>query len=126
MAELTGGLAEGLHPMATPHPVSAGTTAASALGRKTVLRPAPTASRETEAADTIGSIHLRYNHRPPLHNRQNQQTAVPGRHGFGPRRLVPRCVERTNYDLCAANGTTIHEHGCLPLSLNLGLRREFT
>jgi hypothetical protein len=43
-----------------------------------------------------------------------------------PRRLVPRCKERANYDLCAANGTTIHTYGWLPLSLNLGLRRSFT
>ncbi|XP_023720537.1 uncharacterized protein LOC111871567 [Cryptotermes secundus] len=35
-------------------------------------------------------------------------------------------MERTNYDLCAANGTSIHTYGWLPLSLNLGLRREFT
>ncbi|XP_023703218.1 uncharacterized protein LOC111862237 [Cryptotermes secundus] len=34
-------------------------------------------------------------------------------------------MERTNYDLCGANGTTIHTYGWLPLSLNLGLRREF-
>jgi hypothetical protein len=31
-----------------------------------------------------------------------------------------------NYDLCAANGITIHTYGWLPLSLNLGLRRDFT
>jgi hypothetical protein len=43
-----------------------------------------------------------------------------------PRRLVPRRKERVNYNLCAANGTTIHTYGWLPLSLNLGLRRDFT
>jgi cleavage and polyadenylation specificity factor subunit 1 len=43
-----------------------------------------------------------------------------------PRRLVPRRGERVNYDLCAANGTTIHTYGWLPLSLNLRLRRDFT
>jgi cleavage and polyadenylation specificity factor subunit 1 len=43
-----------------------------------------------------------------------------------PRRLVPRRKERVNYDLCAANGTTIHTYGWLPLSLNLGLRRDLT
>jgi hypothetical protein len=36
------------------------------------------------------------------------------------RRLVPRRKERANYDLCAANGTTIHTYGWLPLSLNFG------
>jgi hypothetical protein len=40
--------------------------------------------------------------------------------------LIPRRRERVNYDLCAANGTTIRTYGRLPLSLNLGLRREFT
>jgi hypothetical protein len=43
-----------------------------------------------------------------------------------PRRLIPRRRERVNYDLCAANGITIHTYGWLPLSLNLGLRRDFT
>jgi hypothetical protein len=32
---------------------------------------------------------------------------------------------RVNYDLCAANGTTIPTFGWLPLSLNLGLRLDF-
>jgi hypothetical protein len=43
-----------------------------------------------------------------------------------PRRLVPRRKERANCDLCAANGTTIHTYGWLPLSLNSSLRRDFT
>jgi hypothetical protein len=43
-----------------------------------------------------------------------------------PRRLVPRLRKRVNYDLCAANGTTVHTYGWLPLSLNLSLRRDFT
>ncbi|PNF27361.1 hypothetical protein B7P43_G02438 [Cryptotermes secundus] len=47
-------------------------------------------------------------------------------HCVYPRRLVHRRMERTTYDLCAANGTTIHTYGWLPLSLNLGLRRELT
>jgi hypothetical protein len=42
------------------------------------------------------------------------------------RRLIPRRWERVNYDLCAANGTTIHTYRWLPLSLNFGLRRDFT
>jgi hypothetical protein len=32
-----------------------------------------------------------------------------------PHRLIPRCKERANYDLCVANGTTIHTYGWLPL-----------
>jgi hypothetical protein len=43
-----------------------------------------------------------------------------------PRRLIPQLKERVNYDLCAANGTTIHTFGWLPLSLNVRLRRDFT
>jgi predicted aspartyl protease len=43
-----------------------------------------------------------------------------------PRRLIPRRKERVDYDLCAANGTTIHTSGWLSLSLNLDLRRDFT
>jgi hypothetical protein len=115
--------------MATPHPLPAGTITASALGRKIVLCPAPLASRKTNAADITGSTCLRHYGRPPLHHRQTNQTAVPGRCldlCIYPHRLVPRCKERTNYDLCTANGTSIHTYGWLPLSLNLGLRREFT
>jgi hypothetical protein len=43
-----------------------------------------------------------------------------------PRRLIPRRKEWVNYDLYAANGTTIHTYGWLPLNLNLELRRNFT
>jgi hypothetical protein len=43
-----------------------------------------------------------------------------------PRKLIPQHREHVNYDLCAANGTTIRTYEWLPLSLNLGLRREFT
>jgi hypothetical protein len=43
-----------------------------------------------------------------------------------PRKPIPRRRERVDYDLCAANGTTIHTYGWLSLSLNLGLRRDFT
>jgi hypothetical protein len=42
-----------------------------------------------------------------------------------PRKLIPQHRERVNYDLCAANGTTIPTYGWLPLSFNLGLRRDF-
>jgi hypothetical protein len=43
-----------------------------------------------------------------------------------PRKLIPQRRSRVNYDLCVANGTTIPTYGWLPLSFNLGLRREFT
>jgi hypothetical protein len=43
-----------------------------------------------------------------------------------PRKLVPGRKERVNYDLFAANGTTIPTYGWISLSLNLGLRRDFT
>jgi cleavage and polyadenylation specificity factor subunit 1 len=41
-------------------------------------------------------------------------------------KLIPRRKERVNYDLCEANGTTNPTYGWLSLSLNLGLRRDFT
>jgi cleavage and polyadenylation specificity factor subunit 1 len=43
-----------------------------------------------------------------------------------PRKLVPGRKERVNYDLFAANGSTIHTYGWISLGLNLGLRRDFT
>jgi hypothetical protein len=43
-----------------------------------------------------------------------------------PHRLIPQHRERVNYELCAANGTSIDIYGWLPLSLNLGLRRDLT
>ena len=43
-----------------------------------------------------------------------------------PRRLVPGRKERTSYDLFAANGTPIPTYGWHTLTLNLGLRRDFT
>jgi hypothetical protein len=39
--------------------------------------------------------------------------------------FIPRRKERVNY-ICAANSTTVHTYGWLPLSLNLELRRDFT
>jgi hypothetical protein len=43
-----------------------------------------------------------------------------------PRRLVPRRRERTSYDLFAANVTPLPTYGWHTLTLNLGLRRDFT
>jgi hypothetical protein len=43
-----------------------------------------------------------------------------------PRKLVPGRKERVNYDLFAANRTTILTYGWIFLSLDLGLRRDFT
>jgi hypothetical protein len=40
--------------------------------------------------------------------------------------VIPQCRSCVNYDLSAANGTTIPTYGLLPLSLNLGLRQDFT
>jgi hypothetical protein len=42
-----------------------------------------------------------------------------------PHRLIPQSKERVNYDLCAANGTTIPTYQWLSLSLNLRLCRDF-
>jgi hypothetical protein len=43
-----------------------------------------------------------------------------------PRKYLQHHRPRTNYELYAADGSTIHTYGWLPLSLNLGLRRDFT
>jgi hypothetical protein len=43
-----------------------------------------------------------------------------------PRKLIPGPKERTSYDLFAVNGTTIPTYGWHTLTLNLGLRRDFT
>jgi predicted aspartyl protease len=43
-----------------------------------------------------------------------------------PRKFTSRRKESVNYDLFAANGTTIPTYGWLSLNLNLGLRRDFT
>jgi predicted aspartyl protease len=43
-----------------------------------------------------------------------------------PRKLVSGRRERVNYDLFAANGSTIPTYGWISVSLNLGLRRDFT
>jgi hypothetical protein len=43
-----------------------------------------------------------------------------------PCKLVPQRSELVNYDLCAANSTTIPTYGWLTLRLNLGLRWDFT
>lgn len=43
-----------------------------------------------------------------------------------PRKLLPRKPGKaTDYDLCAANGSTIKTYGSRTLTLNLGLRRDF-
>jgi len=43
-----------------------------------------------------------------------------------PRSLVHGLCQEVPYILWAANGSTIHTFGVLPLSLNLGLRRNLT
>jgi hypothetical protein len=43
-----------------------------------------------------------------------------------PCKLLPGCKECTDYDLYAANGTTIHTYGWTTQSLDLGLHRDFT
>lgn len=41
-----------------------------------------------------------------------------------PRRLLKRQLAASSYQLTAANGSTIQTYGTLPLTLNLGLRRD--
>ena len=42
-----------------------------------------------------------------------------------PRSAIAKRVEKTSYQLCAANGTSINTYGFVNLNLNLGLRRDF-
>jgi hypothetical protein len=55
-------------PEMTLHPALVGITATSGPEHKSVLLPATTASRVTDAADIIGGTCLLYNKRPPLHH----------------------------------------------------------
>jgi hypothetical protein len=107
----------------------AGTIGASEIGRKIVPSLAATVSREYDAADeaaahvcstatgrlfaTDKSSELRF-----LIDTGSDLCVFP-------RKLIPQCRKRVNYDLCAVNGTTIPTYGWLPLRLNLGLCREF-
>jgi hypothetical protein len=59
-------------PGMTLQPPPAGITAASVTGPKRLLRPAPTAGKETSAADVNGITRLRYNHLPPFQHGQVQ------------------------------------------------------
>jgi hypothetical protein len=43
-----------------------------------------------------------------------------------PRKLIPGTKERTSYDLFVVNSTTIPTYGWHTLTLNLGLRRDFS
>lgn len=43
-----------------------------------------------------------------------------------PKSLPPWASVRVNYNLTAANGSTVNTYGYIILSLNLGLRRKFT
>jgi hypothetical protein len=113
-------------PEATPHPPPAATIAAMEPDRKSVLSPALIASRRNQYSryhqqhmSTLLFIMERLSKRQFLVDTGSDLCVYP-------RRLIPRRSERVNYDLCAANGTTIHTYRWLPLSLNLGLRRDFT
>jgi hypothetical protein len=91
----------------------------------------PSTHRETSTADVSGGTRLHYRHRPPLHH-QHKTSKRRFLIDTGsdlcvfPRKLIPQRRLRIHYDHCAANGTTIPTYGWLPLSLNLGMRRDFT
>jgi hypothetical protein len=114
----------------TMHSPSADTIAATEPGPKIVLSPETTVSREINAGDIKRGTCLRCNHRPPLYHGQAPLTSVSGRHGFRPPRVSPQVhsttQKRINYDVCAANVTTIPTYEWLSLNLNLGLPRDFT
>jgi cleavage and polyadenylation specificity factor subunit 1 len=85
---------------------------------------------ETWAVDVSGDTRLHYNHRPPFITDKVTKLRFLIDTGSDlyvyPCKLIPQRRTRVNYDLCAANGTTIPTYGWLPLGLNLWLRRDFT
>jgi hypothetical protein len=99
----------------------AGTIGASGTGRKIVPNIAATASRETDATDVSGGARLHYSHGSLF------VIDKPSKLRFlidtdsdlcvFPHKLIPQRRERVNYDLCAADGTTILTNVWLPLSL---------
>jgi hypothetical protein len=104
----------------------ADTTDALETGRKIVPSPAPTASRQTSpAAHVCATVTGRLF----ITDKSSKQRFLIDT-GLDlcvfPRKLIPRRKERVNYDLCTANVTIIPTYGWLPLSLDLGLRRDFT
>ena len=42
-----------------------------------------------------------------------------------PRKLIPNRKDRVNYDLYAANGSTIATYGWTPINVDFGLHRDF-
>jgi hypothetical protein len=111
--------------MTLPTP-SAGTTDATEIGCNVVPSPAPTARREISTADVSGGARLHYSHRPPLHHQVRKRRFLIDKGSdlcVYPRKLTPQRRTSVNYDLRAANGTTISTYRWLPLSLNLGSRR---
>jgi hypothetical protein len=70
---------------------------------------------KTNAADTTGGTCLLYNDRPPFHYVRHSKRQFLVDTGSDlcvyPLRHIPRLKERVNYDLYAANSTTIHTYG---------------
>jgi hypothetical protein len=87
-------------------------------------------SRKTAAKGVDGGRRLFLKFQPPIHHRPSEQRVVLGRTVSElcvvTRRLVSGRKERTSYDLFAANGSPIPTYGWQTLTLNLGLRRDFT
>jgi hypothetical protein len=110
--------------------LSAGTTATSDTGRRTVpaldLQPTGELTQPMPKA-----VHVRITKTCHLFIR-DKVTKLRFLIDIGsdlcvyPRKLIPQRRTGVNYDICAANGTIIATYGWLPLSFNLGLSRDFT
>jgi hypothetical protein len=92
--------------------------------------PAPSTCKQTSTACVSGGTRLHYSHRPPFITDQLSKCRFLNDTGLHLcvflHKLIPQRRSRIHYDHCAANGTTILTRGWLPLSLNLGWRREPT
>jgi hypothetical protein len=117
----TAARAEDHHPEATLNPPSAGTIAATELGRKSVLSPAPTTNTEKPKPSGRQQQHMSEPQPPTVSSSLTDSISKRkiivdmGSHlSAYPHRIIPRRNDRGRFDLSAANGTTIHTYGWLP------------
>ncbi|CAE1296638.1 unnamed protein product [Acanthosepion pharaonis] len=112
----------------------AGTITDSAPGQRIARHPANTApkpSRKTkQPAGRSGRTSRQKHTKPPfLRMGPTEQHKVSSGHGSSYQRYTPKEQQdrkATPYKLQAANGSTIETYGAKTLTLNIGMRRDFT
>jgi hypothetical protein len=110
-------------------PPPAGITAPSETGSNILLRPAPTAGKETSAADVNGIALLRYIHCRLSSTVKCSKQRFLTDTGFdlcSPASLSHSTRSVSVNDLCTASGTIISTYGWLLLRLHLELLQDFT